>query len=243
MNMKIITLAVLAAFAAGCSSVPTPVVPDGRGRVAVNSQAEIEEYKARLKETQQSSYERAAITRQIDGLNKQIADMKMYMVALAANAENAPPKARPVSVQRRAPATKVSDVESIEVRDNSVVYRVAHPLAKTAFAPSANLQTSLINAARDSQYVEIRGRTDSNIDDAPNKRIAMERAQKARLFLMKHGVSASKIRVSYMASGGFLADNSTDSGKAANRRVEIEAIELNTAAFEPAKPLMIGSAQ
>lgn len=241
MYQKIIALSIMTAFVGGCSSVPKPVVPDGSDRTPVNTQVKIEDYKARTTEENANYRERTALTRQVEALNRQMAEMKLYMMAVAADAQNSPPKARPVSQQGRAPAVAISNAETMEVRDQAIVFRVAHPFAQTAFHPSDSLQESLVRAARDSKRIEIRGRTDSNVDDDANRKIALERALKARLFLVKHGVHPSKIRVSYLASGGFLVDNSTEDGKARNRRVEIETMDIDTTAFRAGESMTIGS--
>jgi outer membrane protein OmpA-like peptidoglycan-associated protein len=59
----------------------------------------------------------------------------------------------------------------------------------------------------------------------------LNRAVGARAYLISHGVSASKIRTWYRSAGDFVADNSTEAGKAINRRVEIEARGVDTASY------------
>lgn len=239
-----IALSILTVFVGGCSSVPKPVIPDGSNRTPVNTQVKIDDYSARTAEENANYRERTALARQVEALNRQMAEMKLSMMAATANnadGQTSTPKARPVSQQGKAPAIAIGNTETMEVRDQAIVFRVVHPFAQTAFHPSDTFQKSLIKAAHDSRQIEIRGRTDSNVDDDANRQIALERALKARLFLVKHGVHPRKIRISYLASGGFLVDNATEEGRSRNRRVEVEAMDIDTTAFKADESMTIGS--
>ena len=79
------------------------------------------------------------------------------------------------------------------------------------------------------ERIEIRGRTDSWTDNAVDLSIAQSRAVRAREFLLANGIETGKIRTTFLASGGYVADNATPAGRALNRRVEIEATGLDTA--------------
>ena len=70
--------------------------------------------------------------------------------------------------------------------------------------------------------------TDSWTDNPADRSIAQSRAVRAREFLLANGIDAGKIRTTFQASGGYLADNATPAGRALNRRVEIEANGLDT---------------
>ena len=51
----------------------------------------------------------------------------------------------------------------------------------------------------------------------------MQRAEKARNWLIENGVDSTKIRTKYFSAGNFLSENKTEQGRALNRRVEVEA--------------------
>ena len=53
-------------------------------------------------------------------------------------------------------------------------------------------------------------------------RIARERANAVRDYLVGVGVDPARIRATYQPAGDHAADNSSPSGKGMNRRVEIE---------------------
>lgn len=65
------------------------------------------------------------------------------------------------------------------------------------------------------------GHTDSTGSDAINDPLSRERAMAVRDYLSSRGVSASRVTVAGRGSHEPAASNDTDSGRAANRRVEI----------------------
>ncbi len=73
--------------------------------------------------------------------------------------------------------------------------------------------------------IEIIGHTDSTGSDAFNDRLSLERAQSTRDYLVQHGVAATRIAIAGHGEREPVASNDTDSGRAANRRVEIYVAE------------------
>lgn len=69
--------------------------------------------------------------------------------------------------------------------------------------------------------VTIIGHTDSTGSDAVNDPLSVNRAASTRDYLVQRGVSAQRIAVDGRGSRQPVADNSTASGRAMNRRVEI----------------------
>lgn len=69
--------------------------------------------------------------------------------------------------------------------------------------------------------VTIIGHTDSTGSDAVNDPLSINRASATRDYLVQRGVSAQRIAVDGRGSRQPVADNSTASGRAMNRRVEI----------------------
>jgi len=237
---------------------PKVDTPSGDSRTPINSTSKIEEYRQRTTEEVANLMERTELSRRVDAMNRQLLEMKGLIMMMAMNAES-DPKARPVLPMGRAPAVQqpspatpnsqalavtplqlrpaptlertVAENETIEARDQSIIFRKAFKIAHTEFNPSRALQDPLLMAAKDAKRIEIRGRTDAESDNPIDRRIALERALNARLFLVKNGIPPTKIRVASMAAGGYIADNSTMEGRARNRRVEIEAMDMNTTAY------------
>ena len=73
--------------------------------------------------------------------------------------------------------------------------------------------------------VTIVGHTDSTGSDAVNDPLSINRAASTRDYLVQRGVSAPRIAVDGRGSRQPVADNSTASGRAMNRRVEIFVAE------------------
>ena len=69
--------------------------------------------------------------------------------------------------------------------------------------------------------VTIVGHTDSTGSDAVNAPLSINRAASTRDYLVQRGVSAQRIAIDGRGSRQPVADNSTASGRAMNRRVEI----------------------
>ena len=102
----------------------------------------------------------------------------------------------------------------------------------------ADMASTLIENARTAPLVLLRGRTDGAIESAAESRIARERATAVRDYLVKAGVDSARIRSTYQPAGDYVADNSGPSGRALNRRVEIEVyraipVAISSAAVTP----------
>jgi outer membrane protein OmpA-like peptidoglycan-associated protein len=224
---KILVAALVAVGLAGCSSAPKPVVPNGWDKEPINTTEKIDSYNARIAEEKAKERESTVLSRQVDALNKQVGELKAFLLMQQMEAEAKKPKVRPLPTLNAPPIAIGSDgTESIDVRENSMLFRVSHRFNYSEFNPSYGLEGQLLQAARKGGQIEIRGRTDSNKDDGANRKIAYERAAKAKRFLIANGIPAKRIHVTYLSSGGFIADNNTNEGKAKNRRVEIEVMNI-----------------
>lgn len=81
------------------------------------------------------------------------------------------------------------------------------------FAQGLNQQPSM--------EVRIVGHTDNTGSDAINNPLSVNRAQSARDHLVSRGVAASRISIDGRGSREPIADNSTEAGRARNRRIDI----------------------
>jgi outer membrane protein OmpA-like peptidoglycan-associated protein len=234
---------VAALMLASCASNKL-VTPNGKNRVAVNTPESLSRYRDILAREDALTLEKSELQRKVDLLTEQVAALKSDIRSVQKPvAPGSSPTQKPArSSPREAPPgpqgandrpTGGAASEAIVVGSDRVVFRVSHPIGRTQFTPSASLEEPLLRAAREAKTILIRGRTDSESIDDVETRIALVRALRARDYLVNNGVDPSKIRVWYRAAGGFIADNSTEVGRAMNRRVEIEARGLDTAAFNP----------
>ncbi len=86
-------------------------------------------------------------------------------------------------------------------------------------------------AASNSRRLDVRGSSDGDMADADNKKVALERAHSARQFLIEHGIASDKIRLSATDPGDFNAVSGDELRRARNRRVEIEATDIDTSPY------------
>ena len=77
--------------------------------------------------------------------------------------------------------------------------------------------------------IRIVGHTDSTGSDSVNNPLSVNRASSARDYLVSRGVDAHRIQIDGRGSREPIADNNTDAGRAANRRIEIFLAERATA--------------
>ena len=94
---------------------------------------------------------------------------------------------------------------------------------------TASAKESLLKVARGlsdqtSMKVEIAGHTDSKGSDAYNMKLSDRRAAAVREFLISQGVSSSQLSSRGYGEDDPVADNSTETGRAQNRRVEFRVL-------------------
>jgi outer membrane protein OmpA-like peptidoglycan-associated protein len=70
--------------------------------------------------------------------------------------------------------------------------------------------------------VEVRGRTDGLGHDATNARLAHERAQSVKDWIVFTGYPSTRVDVSYRPTGDYIARRDREPNRGDNRRVEIE---------------------
>ena len=74
--------------------------------------------------------------------------------------------------------------------------------------------------------VDVLGHTDSTGTEAGNRALSEKRAQAVAAMLRSRGVSAARIATRGYGASQPIGDNSTDTGRALNRRVEIKIVPL-----------------
>lgn len=236
MQKRVLAVAAFLALLGGCSSAPTVQTPDGNSRTPVNSDAAIESYVTRGETTDAQVSKREADAVKLEAIKRQLAALRQYVLLMGTNIANAP---KPIPLVVGPKPRPVGDGETMEVRDQSIVFRVSPPAGATRFAPSHDLQAVLLRAARESKRIEVRGRTNAQADSKASLHEAREEAQSARDFLVKNGIPVNKIRMSFTGSGGFVLDNSTSQGLAFNRRAEIETMDMDTVSYRLSQPAVV----
>lgn len=229
-------------YLSGCSSVPTPAVADGSSRVPANDPARVQSLQNRVAADRTLLTENNLLRAQVDVLQQKLTEMtaivrEALVLPPASPAKPAAPVASPVPAASAPSMQPQSAVDKLPCKASSaqcvpfyaymttpegVVIRVFYRFGNSTFKPAEAVATALKEGLHGATRVEVRGYTDSNLDDWSNRYIALERARKARDWLIRNGVEAEKIHMVSFPSGNFLTENDTQQGRSLNRRVEID---------------------
>lgn len=210
----------------GCSSVPKPAEADGSARVPANDATRVQAFQQRVSADRQLLSENNLLRAQVDALQTKLNEM----TSIVREALTLPPATRPapapVLVQPLAASPQLMTDPALPTHaysrtSSGVVIRVFHPFAVTEFEPSEPVAHALRTSVRAAELIEVRGYTDSNVVNPADRRIAIERAEKARTWLINNGADGSRISTKYFTAGSFFAENKTPQGRSMNRRVEV----------------------
>ena len=102
------------------------------------------------------------------------------------------------------------------------VFTVHFDFGSTRVAIPTDVAATLVEDAKASPLVLLRGRTDGTSDVPAESRIARDRAAAVRDYLAAAGVDPARIRATSPPAGDHVADNASAGGRGLNRRVEIE---------------------
>jgi len=128
---------------------------------------------------------------------------------------------RLTALQRARPATEPGASDA-----RSTVYTILFPFAGTKVDLPLAQAEQLSREAQLAPLVLLSGRTDGTSESAAESRIARERAEAVRSYLVAAGVSPARIRTTWQPVGDHAAGNTFAGGRALNRRVEIEIYRL-----------------
>ncbi len=125
-------------------------------------------------------------------------------------------------------ATAGTGVDVVQTQDNQLKLNIPSDISfdtgRADIKPNLRpILDQFANGLRDQPNTEVRiiGHTDSTGSDAINNPLSMNRAVAARDYLASRGVDYTRIAVNGVGSREPIADNSSDTGRARNRRVEI----------------------
>jgi outer membrane protein OmpA-like peptidoglycan-associated protein len=102
------------------------------------------------------------------------------------------------------------------------VFSIRFDFGSTQATIPAAATAGLMEAAKASPLVLLRGRTDGSRDTLEEARIARTRAETVRDYLVAGGVDPARIRTTYQPAGDPVAENVSATGRQLNRRVEVE---------------------
>ncbi|MCD2344735.1 OmpA family protein [Ideonella azotifigens] len=124
-------------------------------------------------------------------------------------------------------ATAGTGVQVTRTADNQLQVNVPSDISfdvgRSAIRPELRPVLDKFAAGLDSSVMQVQivGHTDSTGSDAINNPLSVDRAASVKDYLVTRGVAAGRISTDGRGSHQPIADNSTDDGRARNRRVEI----------------------
>lgn len=133
------------------------------------------------------------------------------------------------SATRQETRTSARSIVSVSAQQGAKLHLEAR-ISRTLFFDSASVHLdadarqeieTLVPLARQAMFIHIRGRTDATGAVQGNRALALARAMRVRRALLSHGIEARKLKVFY-CTHCHVADNDSEAGRRANRRVEIE---------------------
>lgn len=196
---------------ASCSSPPKPPTVDETQKRPVNSQmvVELQVCKNDLQNTRLLATESGRVAETTAATLANLAARQQILAAMQGPAGQQP-------------------------KANSV-FTVRFDFGSTRVIIPTDVAATLIEDAKASPLVMLRGRTDGTSDAPVESRIARDRAAAVRDYLVVAGVDPARIRATYQPAGDHVADNVSAGGRGLNRRVEIELyralpVALTTAA-------------
>lgn len=133
-------------------------------------------------------------------------------------------------------ATMGSGVAVVQTQDNQLKLNVPGDLSfdtgRADIKPNMRpILDQFANGLSGQPNTEVRiiGHTDSTGGDELNNRLSLDRAQATKNYLVSRGVNPNQVMVAGRGEHEPVAENTTDAGRARNRRVEIYLGERNVA--------------
>lgn len=108
---------------------------------------------------------------------------------------------------------------------SDITFRTDEDAVQSAFYPTLN-SVALVLRKFNRTLVDIYGHTDSTGSDAHNLGLSQRRAQSVAGYLASQGIDSRRFYVMGFGESRPIADNATPSGRALNRRVEIQLSPL-----------------
>lgn len=108
---------------------------------------------------------------------------------------------------------------------SKVTFDVDSAIISPTFQPTLN-EVARVLSQYEKTFVDVVGHTDSTGSDAYNLTLSQRRADSVATYLASNGVLRARIATQGMGESQPIADNSTEAGRAQNRRVEIKVVPV-----------------
>jgi outer membrane protein OmpA-like peptidoglycan-associated protein len=111
------------------------------------------------------------------------------------------------------------------IMPGNVTFRTGSSEIQSSFYDTLNSVASSFKEFPDSN-IKITGHTDSTGDPMKNQILSEQRAGSVKSYLQSQGVSSARLQTSGYGARFPIQDNTSESGRQANRRVELEVVPL-----------------
>jgi len=154
----------------------------------------------------------------------------------ASNELQAEPKTQPVAVteERQIPCYTIEEMKELirnnmDIRGKKIcaIKQVNFEFGKSTLTKDDKLYLDeIVDLMKQNKqiHVKVNGHTDNIGTEEFNKNLSRDRAKSVYEYLKSKGIAASRLSYDYFGATQPIADNSTDEGRAINRRVEFEIV-------------------
>lgn len=155
------------------------------------------------------AHENARLKKELERVSAELAQVRVDLESARDDAAQS----------RQALLTANAKLELLQTRIEKIA--VSFASGHTEFSPLPDVAEKITANAKLAGTVNVRGYTDSVGSPTANERIALQRAIAAKKYLVNRGVEDAKVKV-FGRAGEYVASNTTEAGRLANRRVEFE---------------------
>ncbi|MBJ7428331.1 MAG: OmpA family protein [Bacteroidia bacterium] len=125
------------------------------------------------------------------------------------------------------PLIKPTKIDTLNIGDQLVLKKVFFATNKSDLLPeSTNALQALLKTMEDNPnlFIEIIGYTDNIGNEEKNILLSENRAIAVANYLIENGISEQRIKKAGFGSSNPIGNNSTEAGRALNRRIEIKIL-------------------
>jgi outer membrane protein OmpA-like peptidoglycan-associated protein len=162
--------------------------------------------------------ENERLTREIERLKSELGRVQAELAAALKSNNQDPKKLAKVN-------QSIEKMEQKAAEIGTALLRAHFGYASSKFDPPADVGEAMVSAGTKAKRINVRGHSDNTGSAEANRVLAMSRAVAARNYLTARGVEKNKVFVFSRGSSEPLGDNSTEEGRAQNRRVDVEFLQ------------------
>jgi outer membrane protein OmpA-like peptidoglycan-associated protein len=121
-------------------------------------------------------------------------------------------------------------LERVDVGKKVVLHNVFYATNSAELEPESRAELEKVReflVENPSIGVEISGHTDNTGSPGYNQKLSEERAENVVLYLKQQGIAPRRMQAAGYGEGQPLDDNSTEAGRARNRRTELKIVRIN----------------